>query len=274
MTKKRIGSGSTGADRRKAAMTLVPSNAASKNAIAVSATEAGGAVYRDKGTTLIANEPYALGGQAILADAVYFVDDSKSREDGPWLGEADKIAWRDRATGFECIIMRSRHGGYLGGYVGVPQGHPLYGFDHAAIPSELDVEVHGGITYSRACEHGPPSATSLSNEAQRICHVPRVGERVRVGPATHATGYRVQDDDAWWFGFECNHVYDLVPSNPESRGRFLAAETGPVYRDEAYVYGEVTHLAEQLHAIASGSPKPPRSAPSPPPLGLDPRKED
>lgn len=269
---KRIGSGPTRAGRKKTGTVLEPVAAASSNAVTVSTTDAGGAVFREKGTTLVVGEPYAFGDRAVMADAIYFVDGRKSREQGPWLGEADKVAWRDEATGYECIIMRASHGGYLGGYVGVPADHPLHGFDHAAIPSDLGIDVHGGITYSRACEHGPAPRSSFSEESSRICHVPRSGAGAQRASITHATDYRVKDD-AWWLGFECDHVYDLVPGNPGSKGRFLAAETGPVYRGEAYVYGEVAYLAEQLHAIARGLPKPVRTGPLPPPLGLDPRRE-
>ena len=266
--------GSARAGRKKAGTALVPVGTTPKNAVAVMTTEAGGTLYREKGTTLIVNEPHLVGDRAIMADAVYFVDGLKSGEQGPWLGEADKVAWRDEATGYECIIMRASRGGYLGGYVGILPGHPLYGFDHAAIPPELGIEVHGGITYSHACEHGPTPARSFSDEARRICHVARPGAGARRTPITHASDYRVEADDAWWLGFECNHVYDLVPANSGNHGRFLAAETGPVYRDEGYVYREVAYLAEQLHAIASGLPRPERTGPPRPPLGLDPREED
>ena len=67
-------------------------------------------------------------------------------------------------------------------------------------------------------------------------------------------------------------MYDLVPDDRQDRERFLAAETGGIYRDETYVYGEVVELAAQLRAIEDGLPKPPRVGPPPPPLGLDPRR--
>ena len=226
---------------------------------------------REKGTTVVLAQPYVIGDRSIAADEVYFVDGLKPQEEGPWLGEADKIAWRDAATGYECIIMRDTRGGYLSGYVGVPSSHPLYGFEHEAVPLDLEIDVHGGLTYAAVCERGPsPERREIPDEARRICHVSRTAPRYE--PTRHATDYRVQHDDAWWLGFECNHVYDLVPGHRDHRMRFLAPETGAVYRDERYVYDEVVHLAAQLRAIADGLPRPKRSGSQPPPLGLDPEQ--
>ncbi|MFN3727610.1 MAG: hypothetical protein ACK4SZ_15055 [Allosphingosinicella sp.] len=225
-------------------------------------------VVREGKTALLASQLYALGDASVVAD-VYFVSGLKSTKDGPWLGEADKIAWLDEASGYECIIMRASGGGHLCGYVGVPPEHPLYGFEHEAIPPNLDIEVHGGLSYSALCQHGPSPAPGVATEARRICHVST--RRARHGAVEHATDYRVQRDDAWWFGFECNHVYDVVPDERSHANRFLAAETGAVYRDEAYVHQEVINLAAQLRAIESGEPKPQRQGPPLPPIGLDPR---
>jgi hypothetical protein len=228
-------------------------------------------IVRDKGVTLVVGQPYAIGDAHIPTDAIYFIDGAKPSGEGPWLGEADKIAWRDVATGYECIIMRDATGGYLSGYVGVPRDHPLYGFEHEAIPAGLDIDVHGGLTYSALCDEGPtPQRRRIADEARRICHVPPRPPRYR--PVSHATDYRVQHDDAWWLGFECNHVYDLIPDHRPDRDRFLAPETGAEYRDEGYVYGEVVHLAAQLRAIADGMPKPKRTGAPPPPRGLDPEQ--
>ena len=47
----------------------------------------------------------------------------------------------------------------------------------------------------------------------------------------HDTG-----QDVWWIGFDCSHLYDLVPATPHP---------GDVYRDEAYVHHELEGLARQ-----------------------------
>ncbi len=62
---------------------------------------------------------------------------------GPWQHEPDgAFFW---FAGLRCAVMRSALGHWCG-YVQVPEGHPWHGQD------ELDVDVHGGLTYTRA--HG------------------------------------------------------------------------------------------------------------------------
>lgn len=132
----------------------------------------------------------------------------------PWEGEPDRVEWR--AHGMPCLIQRS-HMGNLCGYVAVSRRHPLYRKDYSA-PACAGIEVHGGLTYAGHC-HG------------KICHAPKPGE----------------PDDVWWFGFDCAHWGDLVPSF-EACGRVLGYGT---YKGIAYVRREVVSLAAQLGAIQS-----------------------
>ena len=165
-------------------------------------------------------------------------------------------------------MMRDTDRGFLSGFVGVPRGHPLWGWQSAAIPSELGIDVHGGIGYSRICEHGPaPRQQVLASEARRICHVPPSSIRYR--ETVHATDQRAGDADVWWFGFNCNQIYDLIPGDAFRSTSLMRAEVGQTYRDDAYVVREVTSLASQLRAIDEDGIAPPRDGP-PPPLGLDP----
>ena len=188
---------------------------------------------------------YRIGSTEITPLNVYHVPDIHPDTFGPWMNEADKIAWLDEATGLPCIIRRARSG-YLSGYVGIDPRHPLFALDHEAVPADLDIEVHGGLSYSEACDEEGDEATS-------VCHVhaPDVSELL------------------WWFGFDCNQAYDLVPERGPNG--YLGAENGPIYRDEAYVFQQCTNLAAQLHAIAAGEPKPDLKDP-PPPIGLAPHK--
>lgn len=110
------------------------------------------------------------------------------------LGGADKLAWNDQATGLECIIIRDTRVGYLRGFVGIDSSHPLYGFEHEAVPAELDLEVHGGITYSAMCERGPSPTPRLAQEARTVCHV-EIG-LARYDPVVNATDHRPRHDDA------------------------------------------------------------------------------
>jgi hypothetical protein len=159
-------------------------------------------------------------------------EEKKSWPSGPWNQEANRVEWRDAETGLPCLIVRN-HMGALCGYVGVPPGHPDHGKDY----DDVDVEVHGGLTYAAPCSEGV------------ICHVPQEGE----------------PDDVWWLGFDCAHYLDIVPSMLRLRGQ-LKEVTGvdiappqatgytveETYRTLGYVEEEVRQLAKQL---ASHTPK-------------------
>jgi hypothetical protein len=229
----------------------------------------GGEIAREKSVTLVTGRGYATRERIVPAEEVYYDAEARPARDGPWLGEADKVAWRDEASGYDCIMMRDTHGGFLSGYVGVPHDHPLWGWDHDAVPPDLGIEVHGGLTYSAICQEGPSPTRRLVTEARRICHVEV--SPARYAQTRHGSDYRAEDPHAWWFGFSCNHAYDLIPGDRARAHRFMNAEIGQQYRDDAYVVREIVDLAAQLRAIADGGEADREGAP-PPPLGLDPRK--
>lgn len=198
--------------------------------------------------------PYRMGGEITVDGiAVWHVASLRpATERGAWDFEADKLAWWDRATGLPCIIRRERLGN-LGGYVGVPPGHPLHGLSDGALPHALGIEVHGGVRYAAACQRDEP-------EDRSICHVERMepigGQRVFAGA----------DGDAWWFGFRCDTALDYAPLDfGANRRAYEGHDKGQVYRDEAYVYRQTVQLAAQLDAIAKDLPKPVLEDP---PLGV------
>jgi hypothetical protein len=153
---------------------------------------------------------------------------------GPWDNEPDRIEFTH--VGFACLIVRN-HTGTLCGYVGVPEDHPCYKKDY----SEVDVDVHGGLTFAAACQVDGP-----------ICHIPEPG----------------MTDNVWWFGFDTGHFMDISPSMlwmeqtytelgeiadaREKRHEEFNQVFGhndpmkETYKDIAYVTGEVKSLAEQL----------------------------
>jgi hypothetical protein len=141
---------------------------------------------------------------------------------GPWQDEPDKRQWVDEATGLPCLIVRNDMGG-LCGYVGVADGHPLFGKQYG----DVDIEVHGGLTFSDFCDE-------QAEECSAICHVVEPGENDRV----------------WWLGFDCSHTWDLSPAaaaRDRARGwRPIGRET---YRDIAYVQAECASLARQLATL-------------------------
>lgn len=149
-------------------------------------------------------------------------EDKSSWGPGPWQSEPDKVQWRDEATGALC------------GYVGVPPSHPAFGKFY----DDVDVEVHGGLTFADKCHES-------DDEGRGICHVTEPGE-----------------PDVWWLGFDCAHFMDVSPAmdaRSASIGLFrfptssLGNEPGTPgssYKGVAYVRGEVTELARQLAAVA------------------------
>lgn len=136
---------------------------------------------------------------------------------GQWDSEPDRVEWRE--YGLPCLIVRGPSGA-LCGYVGVPAPHPAHGKDSG----DVEVHVHGGLTYSSRC-------------AGVICHVPEAGE----------------SDDAWWLGFDCNHSGDISITEEKWAARdgvrYFGHRFGYSYKHIEYVRNEVTSLARQLSEL-------------------------
>ena len=187
--------------------------------------------------TSVGLDSYAIANTAIAATQLFKIPARHPHGEGPWDNEADKIAWIDERTGIPCIILRQTNG-TLSGYAAVEPGHPLYGYNHDAIPSELRVVSHGGLNYAEACNQTMPEAIS-------VCHVEPLKR-----PHSDMPDRFADDGDLWWFGFDTNHAYDFVPNERIPEGQRI--HDGKVYRDQAYVYRECIKLAAQLHRIETG----------------------
>ncbi|WP_341209806.1 hypothetical protein [uncultured Sphingomonas sp.] len=111
----------------------------------------------------------------------------------------------------------------------------------------------------------PNPRRRLITEYRRICHVV-VGEV----PLQHATDHRAGQGQ-WWFGFDCNRIYDVVPSRVGDRQSLMGSGIEVRYRDDGYVGREIRNLAAQLAAIRDGRPVPARNGPPLPPIGIEPR---
>lgn len=166
-------------------------------------------------------------------DVVLKIDTWMDREmwgEGPWDKEPDRVSWVDPETGLPCIIRRGPMGSWCG-YVGVPKAHPLFGEDYF----DLDIDVHGGLTYAAMCG---------DDHCRGVCHE--------------------ADDEAWWFGFDCAHAGDLIPKleatmrmidkeRPLPKGwQQWKYEYPDTYKDMFYVMSETKDLADQLAAKFSG----------------------
>lgn len=158
----------------------------------------------------------------------YHTFDKSEWPAGEWNNEPDKKQWQDKATGYPCLIVRSKITGALCGYVGVPPEHPMYKKDY----SDIDViDVHGGLTFSARCQEG-------KDESVGICHIADEGE---------------DEDDVWWLGFDCSHYQDLMPAFETHHVAFNTLTRGvdDVYRNMVYVKTEVESLAGQLKEFAA-----------------------
>lgn len=152
----------------------------------------------------------------------------------PWLNEPNRVEFKYK--GYDCLIQRvgrfhdefaDDYLGHLCGYVALPKSHPYYGKNYDDIP----IEVHGGLTYARACQG-------------KICHVPSEGE----------------SDDVWWVGFDCAHAGDLIPGIQKMRepvGLFYDIDQKyaylnlpeDVYRDIEFVRNEIEDMVDQLELV-------------------------
>ena len=74
-----------------------------------------------------------------------------------WENEPDHAEWVQEVSGYKCRISRNKHMGTLCGYVGIPKEHSFWGVSyeesHVEL-SEIEVDVHGGITYSAEGDDG------------------------------------------------------------------------------------------------------------------------
>jgi len=149
----------------------------------------------------------------------YITKDKSDWPRGEWDNEPDKVQFQDEATGLPCLIVRGPSGA-LCGYVGVSEGHRLFGIDYSDAAREDGecLDVHWGLTFSDHCH---PSA----DESKGICHLPDDGE----------------PDHVWWFGFDCAHSGDFCPDR-----RFNWRDSDETYRNRAYVENEIRGLAAQL----------------------------
>lgn len=140
--------------------------------------------------------------------------------EGPWLDEPDRVDFT--YAGLPCLLHRNPRMGNWCGYVAVLPGHALHGKSYG--DDGVDVDAHGGLTYSEAC-------------SGHICHVPEPGE----------------PDNVWWFGFDCAHSGDLVPSMHKvhqlTNWHHPLLRASEEYRDVVYAEAATILLAAQLAAL-------------------------
>lgn len=122
---------------------------------------------------------------------------------------------------YKCVIVGTSMG-HRCGYVGLLPNHKQYGLEYNAI----NVDVHGGLTYSR-----------------------------------EGNTYPVDDSDRWWIGFDCAHYRDgkdfaLIKelNNENTSDSILKIERmypmmGEQIRTTNYVEDQLISLVEQLKEV-------------------------
>lgn len=115
--------------------------------------------------------------------------------------------WKTKAGLNAVVVMMDR--GYRCGYVGVPIESSIFGFDYDN-KIVAGVDVHGGLTYS-----GLPDWSN--------------------------------DDNVWYFGYDCDHIYDLPINGDQMRSNCFGDEAE--HRTLEYCVDKCEKLAEQLSVI-------------------------
>ena len=108
------------------------------------------------------------------------------------------------------------------GYVEVPTEHPLYGLAYSdkmpagySLPEKTPIGKRGIISVMCVVDLSAPSIDVFFDVHGSITYSGSMGK-----------------SGEWWFGFDCNHVYDTIESC-----------------DEAYVKRECESLARQLEDL-------------------------
>ena len=125
-----------------------------------------------------------------------------------WMQEPNREEWEHQ--GYMCQIVRHPQAGHLCGYVGIPEGHPWFKKDY----SDIDADVHGGLTYAA---YGHDESESDKGYYKQL---------------TDSKGRKL-----WWIGFDCNHYGDMAPYG-------VSIFEGN-YRNMFYVHGQTNRLAAQ-----------------------------
>lgn len=173
---------------------------------------------------------------------------------GPWHDEPDELSWIDEETGYKCLIRRGFFGS-LCGYVGLHEGHKLYGKKYNyRFPiddlgeSPCDMDKNGPINLLlEALYRGFKGADGCC----QLCAVINVH-----GGLTFTDMWEQQNDGLWYLGFDCGHCNDYQPGLDASLSQHSFHNPnlfhGSTYRDLEYVKNECRRLASQLKAIEGG----------------------
>lgn len=202
---------------------------------------------------------------------------------GPWDREPDKVQWVDKATDLDCLIVRGPSGA-LCGYVGVADGHRLFGVGYNECTQkpacgeawcghtpESGFSVHGGLTFADSC-HEPTEEDWLQIEAKAAApellaeavEYPKGDSAERLRELRSQSGLTWGEWEAYqqarrichipepgrptkvfWFGFDCAHSGDRTPKFERDRYRY-----GEAFMDRASVYRDRAYVEGQCVKLA------------------------
>ncbi|MGK7957754.1 MAG: hypothetical protein AB4063_21260 [Crocosphaera sp.] len=148
--------------------------------------------------------------------------DRNSWSKGKWSSEHDVYIWVDFETDYDCLIVRLRLG-YLSGYVGINNQHPLYG-KSASDEIVAALKIHGNSIFSEK--------QIMDRGEDYLQSIPLVSKE--------------RAEPTWWIGMACCHKLDLIPYLFSMSGTIKEGES---YKDIEYVTREVTALSRQLKVI-------------------------
>jgi hypothetical protein len=134
----------------------------------------------------------------------------------------ENVLAKGEHLGFQWVIVHNDMG-YRCGYVRVPLGHSWHGKDY----NDLNVEVHGGLSFA---------------EADVPCDAPGA-------------------DTDWWLGFDCAHAFDAPDTElaRSSSGSFLSRGNNPLIegyspryevRTQAYTENECRSPCQQASSAS------------------------
>lgn len=151
-------------------------------------------------------------------------------------------------AGLRCVVIMTSMG-HRCGYVGVPQGHPLYGKSYSTTVGKFT-----DIKNKSVEKMSPFNVLTMAFEELNEDSPVRIDCYFDVhGGITYADGgagskYPVESD-LWWFGYDCAHYgdgKDLSVLDEIHREIEKMYPTGGVVRTLDYCINECKILAEQL----------------------------
>ncbi len=158
----------------------------------------------------------------------------------PWKTEPDALDFIDDATGYPVALRRNHMGAWCA-YIGVPKDHPWHGNrcpDLVKAPwafeRSVDVAELGAINLYLGAARARPEEGIYPIDVLVRCH----------GGLTYSAEAWWEDETraSWWFGFDCTHAGDLVPTIPPSYDG--------IYRNMEFVRAAASKAARDLRVAA------------------------